>query len=884
MAYTHPPHHDARGPPPPDPMRRDEPRPGWGPPPYHHPSAYNQRPPSSLSSPDLMDPEDSGSDVSVGGNDPYHHMGGLSEPTPPGPLKQSLESVEAIHARLGELNHIEDANIHRQNALTEKRRRLDERIRMKREAQDRKIQAIYAARERRDARIKRRRDIEDARFHTIDDQIEEEQNSLHRRLKRLKRPTSAPSYSFYPPSQQPYSVPYHPPTGYSTVPPPQPHPPHQMQPQTLPSQGGQPPPQPPPAPPPPSSNDRSPYIVNGKPQSPMNPPASSGFASINAPPHSGFAAVNARPGATPPAGYSTIVPPPPVVEPRPPNAAFPEAQSESQRYAANGKANDSAHSTPASAAAGKRAPSTTHPYQMSEAFANRHHHCERVDGLNRGIWTYHGPNLGTAEHPTGPPVEMYLRCNHDGCRRIDWRTVHGLQCHIVKNHEQPKGTIGSLEKALDRYGVAVAEVEEYERAHGEGTGGTMADPKNLKIKNKLREGGRKSAPTPSPGSWGLEPTTRPAGYKPVPGAENAGKLVVEKGMGDFVSRRAGGLVEDVNTYEPESSVTPQYERPPSGHKPRVDSGQNQGQWNNNNNSTPSRLPPHSIDVNRQLQGDAVMADQESAPRQPAPPPNSAPEARSWHTANATIRPYGPSAPSPVPKHVAILQNSPPDSSERPQQQTQSAKPENRSAAPSESPQISSRGKEDEKRERVDASPAANTVPNGHSTDKDVDMTEAPVESHADQTAEDAMELDSKKEANSATTKQATGQEGVESESKASPAPVDGPFKSTRASMNSPTVNHKPLAAPTGAKRSRRSSASRRLSQDVSTDGPPTAPPSNADEAEKGFNSSKAAYDGEETITAVSKKPSKEEELKDKEVPKTPPRRNAGRFSRRKNAG
>jgi hypothetical protein len=84
----------------------------------------------------------------------------------------------------------------------------------------------------------------------------------------------------------------------------------------------------------------------------------------------------------------------------------------------------------------------------------------------------------------GPKVEMYLRCSHENCMRIDWRTVHGLQCHIVKNHEQPKGTIGSLEKALDRYGVPVSEIEEYERLHGPGSGGTMADPKNTKPKSR----------------------------------------------------------------------------------------------------------------------------------------------------------------------------------------------------------------------------------------------------------------------------------------------------------------------------------------------------------------------------------------------------------------
>jgi len=64
---------------------------------------------------------------------------------------------------------------------------------------------------------------------------------------------------------------------------------------------------------------------------------------------------------------------------------------------------------------------------------------------------------------------MYLRCDHDRCMRMDWGTVHGLQCHIVKSHKQPKGTIGSLQKALDRYGVPVSEVEALERQHGQGT-------------------------------------------------------------------------------------------------------------------------------------------------------------------------------------------------------------------------------------------------------------------------------------------------------------------------------------------------------------------------------------------------------------------------------
>ena len=73
-----------------------------------------------------------------------------------------------------------------------------------------------------------------------------------------------------------------------------------------------------------------------------------------------------------------------------------------------------------------------------------------------------------------------------------------------------------LKHYLDRYGVLVSEVEDYEREHGEGTGGTMADPKNLKIKNKTREAYRKSTPA----SYAVDPSARPAGYKPSPPSES----------------------------------------------------------------------------------------------------------------------------------------------------------------------------------------------------------------------------------------------------------------------------------------------------------------------------------------------------------------------------
>lgn len=205
---------------------------------------------------------------------------------------------------------------------------------------------------------------------------------------------------------------------------------------------------------------------------------SSGFAAVNQPPHSGFAAVNARHAETPPSMNAQL-----MREPLHKQSSTPVDETPVRPGLGDEKGSSGSGS-----AANKRTPSTTHPYQMSEAFANRHHHCERTDTINRGIWTWYGHG-GTQDRPTAPPTEMYLKCNHDNCGRIDWRTVHGLQCHIVKNHEQPKGTIGSLEKALAAYGVPVREIEEIEKRDGLGTGGTMADPKNVKVRAKIRDSG-----------------------------------------------------------------------------------------------------------------------------------------------------------------------------------------------------------------------------------------------------------------------------------------------------------------------------------------------------------------------------------------------------------
>jgi len=188
---------------------------------------------------------------------------------------------------------------------------------------------------------------------------------------------------------------------------------------------------------------------------------------------------------------------------------------------------------------------------MSEAFANRHHHCERVDGLNRGIWTSYGVG-GSQENPTSPATEMYLRCNHDGCSRIDWRTVHGLQCHIVKNHEQPKGTIGSLDKALEKYGVPVKEVEDYEREHGRGSAGTVADPKNHKIKVKTKEAltARPYARTVTPSSYPVDPHARPAGYRPSPTPTSDSPTLSDEIKRSPVTGFANGLAKDNPVNQP----------------------------------------------------------------------------------------------------------------------------------------------------------------------------------------------------------------------------------------------------------------------------------------------------------------------------------------------
>ena len=128
--------------------------------------------------PEPMNPESSDSDVSVGGGDEYRFASPLTAPIPlpPPASKQSLESLEAVQARLDELLRVEDHNVKKYDLLKAKRARKDDKIRRRREIQDRKWTALLEARQRRDARIEARRRREDAAFSQFDHELEDEES------------------------------------------------------------------------------------------------------------------------------------------------------------------------------------------------------------------------------------------------------------------------------------------------------------------------------------------------------------------------------------------------------------------------------------------------------------------------------------------------------------------------------------------------------------------------------------------------------------------------------------------------------------------------------------------------------------------------------------
>jgi hypothetical protein len=145
--------------------------------------------------------------------------------------------------------------------------------------------------------------------------------------------------------------------------------------------------------------------------------------------------------------------------------------------------------------------------------------------------------------------EMYLRCDHDDCMRLDWKTVHGLQCHIVKNHGVAKGTIGSLELALERYGVEVQEVEEHEKKHGLGSAGNMVE-KSSRVKQRAsRTSDEADLPRASEGKAGPKVAVKKA--SPAARHKSSGPIVL---FPNLAARSPnGGYVQDDIVYSEEES-------------------------------------------------------------------------------------------------------------------------------------------------------------------------------------------------------------------------------------------------------------------------------------------------------------------------------------------
>lgn len=369
---------------------------------------------------------------------------------------------------------------------------------------------------------------------------------------------------------------------------------------------------------------------------------------------------------------------------------------------------NSASAVPTATTTAKRTPSTTHPYQMSEAFANRHHHCERVDSLNRGIWTSYGIG-GTRDNPTGPAVEMYLRCNHDGCSRIDWRTVHGLQCHIVKNHDQPKGTIGSLDKALEKYGVPVKEVEDHERDHGRGTAGTMADPKNLKmkLKTKIQDYVRKS----TPGPYGADPQATAAGYRP-----NQHSPSDSPAVSDQIKRSPGlGMTNgtfDANSTPQTAGVSPATTFPSAQHawmtsstpaqtpsKPEPEQKRLQGDFGVSEAAANEKLPQNGLSNGTSAAGPSPTTVNVAPPPPPEPSTHAPPEApKGAPSQNGTVPSAAPEAPVNV---QPPPQAQPSDANHKVEDKLDTAPPaiaaENRPAAPDGDVQMTGMSEETEEK-------------------------------------------------------------------------------------------------------------------------------------------------------------------------------------------
>lgn len=130
----------------------------------------------------MLDPESSGSDVSVTAGDDIRFGSPLSTPTPlpPPPSKHAMESQDAVQARIRELQRVDDHNLKKHDLLKAKRSRKDDQIRRRREVEDRRIKALMDARARKDEKIAARRKREDAAFERFDLDLEEEEMASSR--------------------------------------------------------------------------------------------------------------------------------------------------------------------------------------------------------------------------------------------------------------------------------------------------------------------------------------------------------------------------------------------------------------------------------------------------------------------------------------------------------------------------------------------------------------------------------------------------------------------------------------------------------------------------------------------------------------------------------
>lgn len=119
----------------------------------------------------VMEPESEESDAPDADGD----FGAFSFPVglPAAPTQQVLDSKDALSAHLDELERLEDHINKKHDRVKEKRARMDNKIQLKRAAQDTKIKAIMGGRARRDERIKQRRAREDIAFQRFCEEFNE---------------------------------------------------------------------------------------------------------------------------------------------------------------------------------------------------------------------------------------------------------------------------------------------------------------------------------------------------------------------------------------------------------------------------------------------------------------------------------------------------------------------------------------------------------------------------------------------------------------------------------------------------------------------------------------------------------------------------------------